>query len=195
MSLESVKSKVLEEASAKAAAKIADARTVAERILSEGKAADERTAADTLRDARLRLDRETNRELERVQHDNRLRILSAKNKAIDEVFARVGEKLAGLADSDYMDLIGSWLGGLPANVGGVLRVNPKDAAKFTAGLAALNRGRSGEGAFTGVTSDPKVPNGAVVDGPDYSIDCTVARRLNELRESSAGEVARVLFGA
>ncbi len=195
MSLDSVKTKVLEEAKARAAARMAEAEAEAGRILSEGKAADERAGAETLRDARLRLDRETNRELERIQHDNRLRILSAKNKAIDEVFARVREKLSGMADGERMELIGSWLAGLPANVGGVLRVNPKDESAFTAGLAALNRGRSGEGAFTGVTADPKIPDGAIVDGPDYAIDCTIARRLIELRESSAGELARALFGA
>ncbi len=195
MSLDSVKTKVLEEAKAKAAARMAGAEAEAERILSEGKAADERAGAETLRDARLRLERETNRELERIQHDNRLRILSARNKAIDEVFARVRKKLAGMSGSEHMDLIGSWLGALPANVGGVLRVNPKDADAFTAGLAALNRGRSGKGAFTGVTADARVPDGAVVDGPDYAIDCTIARRLAELRESSAGELARALFGA
>lgn len=195
MSLESVKTRVLEEAKAKAAAKLDEVKAEVERILTEGRAADERVGAETTRDAKLRLERETNRELERIQHDNRLQILSAKNKALDEVFRRVHHKLAGISDDEYMTLIGSWLDKLPANVGGELRVNPRDVEKFNANLATLNRGRSGDGVFTGVTGDHKVPNGAVIDGPDYTIDCTISRKLIELRDSSAGELARVLFGA
>lgn len=195
MSLESVKTKVLEEAKARAAAKLDEVKAEVERILTEGKAADERVGAETTRDAKLRLERETNRELERIQHDNRLQILSAKNKALDEVFKRVHHKLACLSEGEYMDLVGSWLDKLPAGVGGMLRVNPRDVDKFTANLATLNRSRSGDGVFTGVTGDHKVPNGAVVDGPDYNIDCTISRRLMELRDSSAGDLAKVLFGA
>lgn len=195
MSVESVKTKVLEEAGARAAAGMTEAKAETERILSEGKAADERVGTEMIRDAKLRLERETNRELERIQHDNRLQILSAKNKAIDEVFRRVGQKLAEMSGDDYMELVGSWLDKLPAGVGGTLRVNPRDVDKFTARLSGLNRTRSGDGVFTSVIADPKVANGAVVDGPDYNIDCTIARRLIELRESSAGELARVLFGA
>ncbi len=195
MSLDRVKTTVLQEAKARAGKKLEDATKEAERLLAEGKAADERAGTDATRDARLRLDRETTRELERIQHENRLHILSAKNKAIDEVFRRVKDKLASMGSDEYLSLVGAWLDALPADVGGVLRVNPKDEAKFAAGLERLNRNRSGNGAFTKVVADAKVASGAVVDGPDYNIDCTIGRRLDELRETSAGDLARVLFGA
>ena len=195
MSLDTVKTKVLEEARARAEMILEEATAAAENVLAEGKAADERNGAEATRDARLRLERETLRELERIQHDNRLQILSAKNKGIDEVFKRVGERLSAMSDSESIDMIRAWLGALPPEVGGVLRVNPKDEGRFTSGLDALNAGRSGAGRFTSVVADPKVPNGAVVDGPDFNIDCTIDRRLNELRETSAGDLARVLFGA
>ncbi len=129
-------------------------------ILADGKAADERLSADTIRDAKVRLEKETNRELERLQHDNRLQILSAKNKAIDEVFKRVNDKLSSLSDSDYIDMVGKWLGALPADVGGTLRVNPRDEAKFNAGLDVLNRNRGGNGRFTQVVADARVSSGA-----------------------------------
>jgi vacuolar-type H+-ATPase subunit E/Vma4 len=195
MSLENVKTRVLEEAGAKAERILEDATAAARRLLDDGKAADDRAGQDAARDARLRLERESVREIERIQHDNRLQILSAKNKAIDEVFARVNEKLATLSDADSLDLLGKWLSALPVDAGGVLRVNPKDEAKFVSGLDRLNSGRSGAGRFTGVVADPKVASGAIVDGPDYAVDCTMARRLAELRESSAGDLARTLFGA
>lgn len=195
MSLDNVKTKVLEEASARADKLLSDATVQAECILTEGREASDRAGQEATRDARLRLEREQIRELERIQHDNRLQILSAKNKAIDEVFKRVREKLATLSDSDYVSMVGKWLLALPNNVGGTLRVNPKDESKFVAGLDNINRNRYGDGRFTKVVADSKVANGAVVDGPDYSIDCTIERRLGELREGSAGDLARVLFGA
>lgn len=195
MSLETIKSTVLDEAKARVDKLLAEARGEADHVLAEGRAADERSGAEVLRDAKLRLDRETVRELERIQHDNRLQILSAKNKAIDEVFKRVTDKVASLPDDEYLDLVGSWLKALPADAGGELRVNPKDEQKFSASLDALNASRQGAGKFAKVTADPKVSGGAVVNGPDYNIDCTIERRLLELRETSAGDLARVLFGA
>lgn len=133
--------------------------------------------------------------MERIRHDNRLRILEAKNKAIDEVFAKVRDAIAALSDDDYVAMVGKWLASLPADVGGVLRVNPKDEARFAARAADLNRGRSGPGRFTAVRADPEVASGAVVDGPGYAVDCTVDRRLGELRETAAGDLARTLFGS
>lgn len=195
MSLDKVKTKVLEEARARAAKLMENASATADRILAEGRAADERAGAEALREAKLRLDRETLRELERIQHDNRLAILSAKNRALDEVFRLVREKLAVMSESEYIGMVEKWLGALPSDIGGTLKVNPRDAAKFTANLDSLNRGRYGNGQFTEVTGDAKVANGAVVVGPDYTIDCTIDRRLNELRETSSGDLARVLFGA
>lgn len=195
MSLDNVKTMVLDEAKKRAEKRLAEAGREAERILAEGRAADERLAGEALRDARLRLERETNRELERVQYENRLNILSAKNKAIDEVFKRVRERVASLSDDECVAMVGKWLKALPADVGGVLRVNPRDERRFADRLERLNEGRSGGGRFARVSADPSVPSGAVVDGPDYAIDCTFERRLNDLRDASAGDVARVLFGS
>lgn len=195
MSLDRVKTTVLEEAKTRAAKKLAEATLETDRLLAEGKAADERAASEAIRDARLRFERETARELERIQHENRLHILSAKNQAIDEVFKRVKDKLANIQSEEGFSLIAEWLTSLPAEVGGVLRVNPKDQQKFVSNLDILNRNRSGKGVFTKVETDPRISGGAVVDGPDYNIDCTLDRRLDELRETSAGDVARVLFGA
>lgn len=195
MSLENVKAKVLEDAKTRAAAELEKAKAEAARILADGKAADERNSAEATRDARLRLERETVRELERLGHDNRLQILHAKNHAVDQVFKRTMQKLRDMSDSEYIGLIGKWLDELPEKAGGKLRVNPADEAKFTSSLAQLNRNRSGDGIFTGVVADPSVKGGAVVEGPDFSIDCTIHRRLSELRETSVGDLARVLFGA
>lgn len=194
MSLERVKSTVVDAAKAKAEAVVAEARKEAESHISDSKAAAERKAAEVVRDAKLRLERETNRELERIQYENRLEMLSAKNKAVDEVFTRVGASLGKLSDDDYVGMVGKWLAGLPDSVGGTLRVNPKDEQKFSSRLDALNKGRNGTGKFDKVEADPKVSSGAVVNGPDYDIDCTFERRISELRESVIGDLAKILFG-
>ncbi len=195
MSLENVKDTVINAAKSKADDIVGTARIEAERILSEAKAASDRKNADIIRDAKLRFERETNRELERMQYENRLEILGAKNAAITEVFKRVKDALGQMSDDDYVAMIGKWLAALPNEVGGTLRVNPGDEKKFASRLDNLNKGRSGSGKFDKVVADAKVQSGAVVDGPDYNIDCTVERRMEELREASLGELAKVLFGA
>lgn len=195
MSLDNVKAAVIGQAKAEADKLLQEANAVVERMLADSRAADERTAADAVRDAKLRLERDTVRQLESIQHDNRIEILSAKNKAIDEVFKRVNDKLISLSDADYIGLVSKWLGALPQDGGGQLHVNPADVAKFESVLGSLNSGRSESGKFTGVTADAAVRNGAVVVGAYYTVDCTLATRLNEMRETAAGELAKVLFGA
>lgn len=195
MSLDTIKSTILAEAKTRAERRLAEAGQEAGRLIADGKAAAQRNAEDAARDMKLRLERETNRELERIQYENRLHILSAKNKAIDEVFKRVRDKIASLSDDEYVTMIGKWLAVMPSDASGVLRVNPRDERKFAERLTDLNRLRQPEGQFKGVIADPKVSNGALLDGPDYNIDCTLDRRLAELRDTAAGDLARALFGA
>ncbi|MDR1612242.1 MAG: hypothetical protein LBT97_05590 [Planctomycetota bacterium] len=194
MGLETIKTTVLETAEKRAQAILAEAEGEAGRILAEASAAAGRTAAEAVRDAKLRVERQTNRELERIQHDNRRQMLQARNDAINEVFKRVGDTLSAMSDDDYVGLVGKWLAALPKDAGGTLRVNPEDEEKFASRLGTLNKGRGKDGKFIGVTADPKVDAGVVVDGPDYAIDCTIGRRLSELRETAAGAVAKALFG-
>ncbi|MDR3078202.1 MAG: V-type ATP synthase subunit E [Planctomycetota bacterium] len=194
MSLDKVKASVLEEARAKAEQRSREAKEAAGKLLAEGRAADERDSAEAIREATLRVERDTARERERVLHEGRLKILAAKNQVIDEVFQKVKERVDSFSDAEYAKLLGAWLGALPPEAGGELRVNPGDRERLAGCLDDFNRGRSGAGRFTGPAADPKVASGAVVDGPDYHVDCTIDRRLGELRESAAGDLARKLFG-
>ena len=195
MSLDKVKESVLAEAKARAEQKVREASREAERLLAAGREENGRASAEALREANLRLDRETARERERILHENRLQVLAAKNRVIEEVFRKAKERLASLSDAEYAKLVDAWLSALPPETGGELRVNPADHAKFAARLDDFNRGRSGPGAFTAVIADPRVSSGAVVDGADYHIDCTVERRLDELLETAVGDLAKKLFGA
>lgn len=195
MSLEKVKDTVIEAARSKAGELMAKAGLEAERVSAEHRAAYERKAAETIREAKLRFERETVRELERIQYENRLETLGAKNAAIGEVFKRVRDTLAAMPEAEYVGMVGKWLRALPADVGGVLRVNPKDVDKFASRLADMNKGRKGAGKFDKVEADPKVHAGAILDGPDFTIDCTVERRLDALRETAVGDLAKALFGA
>ncbi|MDR3210718.1 MAG: hypothetical protein LBU79_02230 [Planctomycetota bacterium] len=195
MSVEAVRDKVLAAARAKAGELAAAADREAESIALEAKTAAERRAADLVRETRLRLERETQREVERLQYENRLAILAAKNKAIAEVFRRVEASIAKLPEDDYVGRVADWLSALPPEAGGVLRVNPADAGKFTPRLDRLNKGRKGAGRFTAVQGDPVVVNGAILDGTDFSVDCTFGRRLESLRESALADLAKELFAA
>ncbi len=194
MSLDNVKTTVLEEAKKRAGKLLEDAKAEAERILSDAKAADERARAEAVREVKLRLDRDSARELERCQHDNRLHVLAAKNHAMEEVFKKVSGRLRGMGETERVEMVGKWLAELPADVGGVLKVKPEMVAAYTANLDKLNQSRTGKGRFTAVEGDPKVLSGAVLESDAYHIDCSFHRRIHELRETAAGDLAKVLFG-
>lgn len=193
MSLDRVKEAVLAKAKAEAERIAADADKAVERAREEFRKSDAAMRADALRDCDLRLARETSRQVERERHQGRLRVLTAKNEIIEGVFGKLRQELEALPPEKYLDLVAGWLRGLPAGSGGGLRVNPKDEQLFAGGLDKLNAGRSGADLFTGVKGDSSVTWGALVDGADFTVDCTVDRKLAELRESS-GELARLVFG-
>ena len=195
MSLDRVRTTVLDGAKAEAEKIVAAARLAAEKVAADAKTTAATARSDAVREAKTRLERDTGRELERIQHENRLHVLEAKNGIIDAVFAKVVKELAAMPDDDFVGMVGKWLKSLPPEAGGVLRVNPKDEARFAARLDSLNSGRKGAGKFAKVVADPKVPSGAIVEGADFSVDCTVELKLAELRETAAGDLARILFGA
>lgn len=195
MSFDRVKTAVLEEAKAEAAKLVTTAKHEGERYLAAGLAEAERNQAETVRELQLRNDRETARILGRVRHEGRLSILEAKNHAIDEVFRLVRQRIADMEPHEYLELIKRWLLAIPAESQGFLRANPRDVELLRQNLEAINNQRPATGKFTHVEEDQSVNLGVKVEGADFTADCTADRQLLQLRESAAGDLARVLFGA
>ncbi|HRU04643.1 MAG TPA: V-type ATP synthase subunit E family protein [Candidatus Brocadiia bacterium] len=196
MSVERVRQAVMAQAEAEAAKILAEAKAEAEARARRAREAGEAALEEAKRAAEASAAREKARQLSRVRHEGRLRVLAARNEKIDEVFRRAAEMLLALPEAEYLGVMEAWLRALPAGSGGVLRVAPKDVKRFSgAFLSKVNAARGEQGQFTGVEADPSVAGGFVVEGESFTANCTLARRLAELRESAAGDVAKELFGS
>jgi vacuolar-type H+-ATPase subunit E/Vma4 len=195
MSFEKLEAAVIAEAEAEAAKIVDSARSETGTLLARSREEGERTFGEAARQAEAAAARETARQLGLARHEGRLEVLTAKNRVIDEVFRMAAERVNSLSDAEYLDLMAEWLKNLPVEIGGTLRVSPRDEKRFTeAFLGRVNAGRAENGRFHGVVADSRITGGFVVTGDTFTVDSTLDNRMNELRESLAGELARELFG-
>ncbi len=196
MSFERLEAAVIAEAEAESAKIVETARAEAEALLARARAEQERVFDDAVRQAETAQTRETARQTGLAGHDGRLAVLEAKNRLIDDVFRAAKERMITLPEAEYMALMAEWLKALPEEVGGTVMVNPSDEKKFTkAFLDGVNASRSVRGKFAGVASDARIAGGFAVASDTYTIDATLENRMNDLRESLAGDIARELFGS
>jgi V/A-type H+/Na+-transporting ATPase subunit E len=196
MSFEKVEAVITAEAEVEAKHILDKAREERENLLAQSRDTCSRTFEDDIRRAKAAEDAETSRQTGQARHEGRLAVLHAKNAVIDEVFTMAAEKIRSLPPKDYMEMMAVWLKAFPAEVGGTLKVSPRDAELFSgAFLEKINAARSGKGKITAVESDRRVDGGFIMEGVDFSVDSTIASKLKELRESLSGEIARELFGS
>jgi len=196
MTVERVRQAVMAQAEAEAAKIVAEAKAEAEARAARARQAGEAALEEARRAAEAGAAREKARQLSRVRHEGRLRALAARNEKIDEVFRRAADALLALPDAEYMKVMESWLKALPPASGGLLRVAPRDVKRFDgAFLNRINAARDEQSRFAGVEADPAITGGFVVEAESFTANCTLARRLAELRESAAGDMAKELFGS
>lgn len=196
MSFEKIEAVVIAEAEAEARQIVEAARQESEASLSRVREENEVAFEEALRQAEAAAGRETSRQVGLARHEGRLQVLGAKNRVIDDVFRKAGEQIQSLPDKEYLDLVTDWLKSLPTEVGGTVRVGSRDAKRITqAFLDGVNQARSQGGKFTAVEVDPQIDSGFVVAGESYTVNATVENKINELRESLAGDLAKELFGS
>jgi V/A-type H+/Na+-transporting ATPase subunit E len=195
MSFDRLESAVIAEAEAAAAktAEMAGEETAA--LLARSREENERAFEEASRQAETAAVRETARQVGLARHEGRLEVLSAKNRVIDGIFLKAMERVSALSDAEYMDLMAGWLIALPAGVGGTLRVSPRDGKRFTMAFLDRVNAQRKDGRFTGIEEDSLIDGGFIVAGDDFTVNSTLKSRINELRESLAGDLARELFGS
>jgi len=194
MSIEKVEGAVLSEAEAAARAIVEEARAAQAGELAKFAAEGERAYAAAMEEAKARAQRETIMETGNARHRGRLSVLAAKNKILDGIFHEAAETLSRLEYFEYMRVMALWLTALPAEAGGALHVAPEEVKKFDREFfKGVNSARGEKGQFTGVTGDGEVKGGFILEGADYRFDQTIEHKIQELRESMAGELAGELF--
>lgn len=194
MSFEKVESAVVAEAGADAEKILADARRECDELLARAREENGKALEEAIHLEEAATARETARQLGVARHDGRLEVLNAKNLVIDDIFDRVTEKLRSMDTHEYRGLLEGWLQTLSPEIGGVINVSPKDTGLFDdAFMKRINDGRHSAGTFTAVNPDNRISGGFIIQGDTYTVDFTLDRILDELRESIAGELAKELF--
>jgi len=194
MSFDNVERSVLDDARKDAEKILSNARKECDELLARAREENKKKLEEALQQAEAAEARETSRQIGVARHDGRLAVLDAKNQVIDEVFKKTAEYLRSLGRDDYRNLLSGWIKSLSPEIGGTIRVNPKDSILFDdAFMKRINKGRAGQGLFTGVVPDPEISGGFMVEGDTYTVDFSLDSKLAELRRSVAGELAKELF--
>lgn len=196
MSFEKIEAVIIAEAKAEAKKIIDSEREKSAAFFERSREENEKVFEEAVRLAEAAALRETARQVGLARHEGRLEVLHTKNRVLDEVFQKAVEKMLSLPDEEYLKLMAVWLKDLPAEIGGTIEVSPRDQKRFSKEfLDSVNAGRAKSGRFTSVSADAQINGGFRVVGETYSVDSTIENKVNELRESLAGELAKELFGS
>lgn len=190
MSLEEIKSKILTEAQAEAAAIEAAARTEARQIIERANQAAKREREAILDRARRQSEAaQQAAEVEQAMAEQK-DVLGLKQSLIAEAFDRAGQKLLAWPDPSYEKFLGA-----------LLKTLPKDFQVKAIDVPFQKKGPSQkivQGSFPSLAQDqikvrPDLGGGLYLSGPAYDVDLTWARLAEELKNSLAGQVGQIIF--
>ncbi len=184
MSAEGLKNAVLETARREAGQLVAQARAAAEQEDKQAAVQVQRSAADTLEQARLQAAREREQALAALEREQRLETLAAKNKLLEQAFARAAEGFRALPKDRLRELYRAELAATDLQEAS-LRVPRGAKAEFEALLAGRAR----------VEEDSALEAGYIVVRRDFRLDRSLAARLEEIRTELRTKVAQLLFEA
>jgi vacuolar-type H+-ATPase subunit E/Vma4 len=194
MSFDKFESVILSEARAEAGKIIAEARAEAETSFAAFKDENEKKFEEAIHQAELAASRETTRVVGQARQEARLSVLAAKNNIIDLVFVKATNRISSMPEDEKRNLYDSWLRNMAPEIGGTIKVSPKDEMIFTDDfIKSINSSRTLSGKIDSVTVDKQISDGFTVEGSNFTADFVIEKKLNELRENYAGELAKELF--
>lgn len=185
MSIESITTRIQDEARAYAEALLKDAAAQADGLLD-----DARIEADKImEDAKARAEKDSKLLVERKESvaglEARKMQLGAKQDIIKESFNRALEKLRNMDEADYFNFI---TGQLAEFSEGEIRLNSDDLSKFGAKLTELYAGK-----LTVSDTPIDIKGGFKLQQGDVSINASIEKLIEDQKEKLTGEIARMLF--
>ncbi len=184
MSAEGLKNAVLEKARSEAGRLVAQARAAVEQEARQAEERTRRAAAAILEQARLEASREREQTLAALEREQRLQTLAAKNRLLEQAFARAAEGFRGLPRERLRELYRAELAAIQLQDAS-LRVPRGAKAEFEALLGGRAR----------VEEDPALEAGYIVVRSDFRLDRSLAARLEEIRAEMRPKIAALLFEA
>ncbi len=194
MSLEKIENNVLAKARADAESVISVAREEGEKELAQFREQVSLEVENAVRNAEIAAARETSRQLSIARQEGRMSVLEAKNKMVDTIMTRTGEKLQSMDEKEYSAMIEQWLTHLSFDIGGIIAINPRDEKIFNPRfLEKINAQRPEAGKYTRIEVNPRIDGGFVILGGSYTADFTIPVLIEKIKESSIGYLAKELF--
>ena len=176
MSFDKFESVILSEARAEASKIIEEARAEAERNFTAFKAENEKKLEEAVHQAELAAARETTRVVGQARQEARLSVLTAKNNIIDLVFEKANERISSMSEDEKRKLYESWLRNMAPEIGGKIRVSPKDEKIFTDDfIKSINTSRNQGGKIDSVTVDKQISDGFTVEGSNFTADFVIEK--------------------
>lgn len=194
MSLDALRTSVLERARADADALTAAAAAETADLLARTRESNERLYSQAVDEAERRMEEEYNRELGKRQVLDRMEIMAEKKRRLDALFATVRRRFLALPAEERAEAALAWLEAEAADVGGTLRVAPGDLEAVKQRLGGWNARRAGPARALGAEADATVAGGARIVAAALIVDCTLDGRLARLRERLVAEASARLFG-
>ncbi|MFQ5862253.1 MAG: V-type ATP synthase subunit E [Candidatus Brocadiales bacterium] len=194
MSLERIKTQVLEDAHKEAERLIGAAQSGLTLKLSREKLLLKEGLEKRLDALQKELQKEKERTLSilRARYDRQ--ILESKNKVIDRLFKEAMDSVLSLTKQEYSTLLEEWLDRLSIDEKVELRLSSRDLRSIGPELVRRANESSKENLFFLAPSAANIKGGFILKANDFEIDRSLECILNHLREELISEVAEKLFG-
>ena len=128
-----------------------------------------------------------------AQLDARKLELSAKQEMLARAYDRALEKLTGLPDGAYTDLLAQLAVEASSTGREAVILSPKDRARY--GKAAVTRANEklGDGHLTLSEQTRPIQGGLILSDGDVEVNCSFETLVRLIRGETDREVAKVLF--
>lgn len=192
MSIERIRNYILENAQREAEHIIKTAEEQFRTQVEETKLTLERQYLEMLHTEEERLKENMERTLTTLKREYKMKLLEAKNSAIDDVLARAIDRIQSLPDEDYLALIGKWLANIPNHLEGELFVNARDLKRITdAFIDNINKKRKARiNLHTLTTIDIK--GGFILKTEHFEIDYTLDAIARNIRTTLTPKLNEML---
>lgn len=194
MSLERIKSHILEQAKTEAERLLKGTREGLELKLSSARASLRQEMEKRLAALDQKLQEENSHTLARLRAQNHLRLLELRNQILEGIFQQVFDQLLSLPVKKYLALLEGWLDRLELKEKSYLRLSPEDAHRIGEELVKrINSARKRELLLLDPDTAP-IKGGFILRTKKFEIDHSLETFLRQLREELTPDLARELFG-
>lgn len=195
---EKIRAKILEDASARAAAIEEQARDEARAIMDQASDEAGRKRAELLKKAEADGAESYKRLLAVAGLEGRKEILRAKQDMIDEAFQSALEKVMGLSDKEYQKLLETMIIDAAGSEGGEILLSEKDIKRldksFIGNINQLLAAKGKKGMVTFSKQTIKTAGGFILRSGELEVNSTFEILFGMLRSELESDVVGILFG-